>query len=94
MKTPKYAIVQHSAGAAPRLNPEFAAGLESRGVNLREATKVVHAGGVVFDSYMEAEDYVEAEQYPPAAGFSLIPQAPGRFSEVAIDGLPVYIPKG
>lgn len=92
MTLPSYTVVLHSA-AGYKGDPTFAAGLETRGVTRAQAAKVAKAGGVVFPSYGMAEDYAMAEQYPPTVA-GLIPAAPGKFSTVKIDGLPVYVPKG
>lgn len=61
--------------------------------------KVENAGGVLFNSYKEAEDFCEHAMYPPGseplnAPFmaSLIPNAQGHFSPHTIDNLRIYIP--
>jgi hypothetical protein len=87
----QYAIVRHS-GYEYAGNRQFLQGLEMRSVRPAQAEKVLAVGGVVFDSYLEADDFCEAEMYPPTVK-GIIPDAPGVFSRVKIDGLSVYIPK-
>jgi hypothetical protein len=88
----QYTVVMHSA-AGYKGDPTFARGLESRSVTAAQAAAVTRRGGVVFDSYGDAEDYAFGAQYP-AAYIGLVPNAPGAFSAYKIDGLAVYVPKG
>lgn len=83
-----YTVVQHSA--FPK-NPQFEQGLESAYISDGKIRKVLNAGGLVFSSYMAAEDYAEAEMYPKEYG-GLIPSARGTFSTKTIDRRRIYIP--
>lgn len=89
-KKTKYAIVQHS-GWGYKKDPQFIRGLEVRAVSGKEIHAVEKAGGLLFDSYMAAQDFEDTAPYPP--GYTkLIPNAQGTFSNLTIDGLAVYIP--
>lgn len=85
----KYTVVQHSARGY-KGDGTFKQGLETRALSPADEKRVIAAGGLVFNSYIEAEDYCEEEQYPP--GSSLIPNAPGHFSKCQVSGLFVYVP--
>lgn len=85
-----YTIVQHSAWVGKR-DPDFQYALETRAVTKkREEDTIRGLGGVVFDDYTEADNWCMDEQYKGVDG--LIAKAPGSFSNVTIDGLPLYIP--
>lgn len=86
----KYTLVQHS-GFGYGEKPGFEHAVEEHSVTDREAEKVRKLGGVIFDSYEQAYDAAEHENYPPEVD-GVIPQAPGTFSKVLIDGLAVYLP--
>lgn len=88
---PKYTVVQHS-GFVANDDPDFAKGLESAAVNAKQEEKVWLAGGIVFDDYTAAENYADVEMYREVEG-GLIPQAPGKFADLVIDGRRVYMPK-
>lgn len=85
-----WTVVQHS-GYGYNKDYQFQRGLESRQLEKQsEATLVRKEGGQLFDDYMAVEDYCMAEMYPEdCVGFT--PQAPGRFSMKAIDGLRIYL---
>lgn len=89
-----HTVVQHS-GYGYKGDPQFIKGLESRTVDTRATLdRVKKAGGVLFHSYAQAEDYCMEEMYrtaPPGA-FTLTPQAPGEFSDRVVDGLRIYVP--
>ena len=86
----KYVVVQHS-GYEYGGKEEFQQGLETRRITrISDLKKVLAAGGKVFDSYFEAEEYALEEMYKGVEG--LIPNAPGRFSDKTIDDLAIYIP--
>jgi len=88
----KYTVVQHSAVTTG--DPQFEHGLESAAVHSSKGeAKILNAGGRIFDTYGEAEDYAEQEQYP--ADYSgLIPHAPGTFAtRVRLGGRALYIPQ-
>ena len=94
MTTPNehgYTLVQHSGVTTG--HAEFTHGLESRRIATQAERQLIErAGGVVFDTYQQAEAYAEAEQYPPGHD-GLIPAAPGHFSKYGFDDSPpFYIP--
>lgn len=94
MTTPLYTVVQHSAWTAKQ-DPQFERGLEVASINDRQAEKVRALGGLVFDSWVEADDWADAEMYPE--GYTLLtPIAPGTFTKhniAKIEGRPIYVPK-
>jgi len=86
----RYTVVQHSASL--KGNGQFERGLETRAVDTRaKVQRVQRAGGVIFDSYMQAEDFAYAEQYPPGY-YGLVPEAQGEFAKSVVDGLRIYVP--
>jgi hypothetical protein len=90
-----WTIVQHSAFGYGG-NPEFEHAIEVRELGQeepfkRELGRVLLAGGIVFDDYMNAIAFEHSEGYPPGTE-GIIPAAPGRFAEEKIDGLAVYVP--
>ena len=89
--TEKWTLVQHS-GYSYGHDPGFKAGLELRSV-LRKAEqqKILKAGGLLFDSYQEAEEMSEKLMYPEGYD-GIYPRFRGTFSEYQIDGSPVAIP--
>lgn len=87
----KWAIVQHSAVAA-KGDMTFERALETRMVSKdADARKVEKAGGILFDSYADAEDFTEVAMYPPGND-GLIPNVLGKFSDETLDGMRIYIP--
>ena len=85
-----HAVVQHSAFGY-KSDPTFAHALETRTVTAAQGRKVLAAGGRVFPTYTEAEDFAEQEHYPTGyEGF--YPRASGTFVSLKIDGLAVYVP--
>tara|TARA_R100001530_G_scaffold9271_2_gene9385 strand:+ start:1982 stop:2413 length:432 start_codon:yes stop_codon:yes gene_type:complete len=88
-----HTVVQHSAYGYGPSDPQFAQGLESRHLETKaQRAAVEKAGGILFDSYLAAEEFADAEQYPD--GYEgMTPIAPGAFARTKIDGLKVYIPK-
>lgn len=86
-----YAIVQHSAFGY-KGDSVFQQALESRSVVSRsQIAEIRKVGGLMFDTYMEAEDFCDDAMYPETLN-DLIPQAKGTFAAYQIDGLAVYIP--
>lgn len=86
-----WVIVQHS-GYGYTGKAGFERAVETRGLQTNaERTKVEKAGGVVFATYMEAEDFTEKANYPEDNS-SIYPAAKGTFSEKTLDGLRIYIP--
>lgn len=91
MPTGKYTVVQHSAYGYKR-DPQFQKGLESRALlNASFIRTVERAGGLIFDSYEEAERFAEKAQYPDDYR-GLTPNAQGTFADQHIDGLKIYVP--
>lgn len=89
----KYTVVQHS-GFGYGNKPEFAKGLEVRTVATKaEQDIVVRAGGVLFDTYGQADEFCDRAMYPgEREGLDLVPRARGTFSETKVDSLRVYLP--
>jgi hypothetical protein len=88
----KYTIVQHS-GVQGFDVALWEHAVQSVGLSgAREESHVRLVGGVVFDSYLEAETYAEEQNYPDDGYTGLICRAPGTFSLTKIGGLRVYIP--
>jgi hypothetical protein len=86
-----YVIVQHS-GCGYAGNLGFQHGLEPRILNTRQEYELVRrVGGLIFDSWEDAEAFVDREQYPPGLQ-GVYPLAPGGFSGTEIDGLRIYLP--
>ena len=86
-----YTIVQHS-GYGYGDNTQFENGLEPRNIERKsQFMRVMSEGGVVFDNWMDAEDYCEHEMYPSDYK-GLIQNAPGHFCAFKIDNLRLYIP--
>jgi hypothetical protein len=87
----QYTIVQH-AGYAIGKDPQFCRGVQSaRVVQEAQLAAVERAGGRVFRSLSEAENYCSRQNYP--MGYhGLQPVAEGRFSDEHIEGQPIYIP--
>ena len=95
----KYTVVQHS-GFGYGSDPQFQHGLESRSVLTKaERERVTKAGGLLFDTYTEAEDFAADAMYGTfkddpgnTRTFDLTPRAKGTFSDKKVDGLRIYIP--
>jgi hypothetical protein len=89
--TNKWTVVQHS-GYGYKGNPQFEHAVEVRQLhNLGELRLVERVGGMVLDSYMDAEAFAERANYRPS-NKGIIPNAMGTFSKLQIDGLKIYIP--
>jgi hypothetical protein len=90
-KEEKWTLVQHS-GFGYGQKPEFRAAVETREVTGKTLEKVKRAGGVLFDSYGEAEDASDRENYPPGTS-GLVPNARGAFhTKLEVDQLRLYLP--
>ena len=90
----KYTVVQHS-GYGYGNNTQFMYGLESRSLTTdNQLNKVIKAGGMVFNTYSEAEDYADFASYPKDYN-GLTPRANqfGSFSRMKIDKLRIFVPK-
>jgi hypothetical protein len=91
MTTNKWTIVQHS-GYGYKRNPQFQHAVEVRKTeSAAEERRVEKAGGILFDTYMEAENFAERANYP-VGHVGIIPDARGTFSVWVIDDLHIYIP--
>jgi len=89
---PVWVAVQHSAFGYNN-DPTFLRGLETRSIDRRKQldTALKH-GAVVFDDYIEAEDYCDAEMYPDEST-ALVPRARGTFiPHYKVDMLMIYVP--
>ena len=87
----KWTVVQHS-GYGYTHKPGFEHAVETRAITtVGELKRVERSGGVVFDSYLLAEDFAEKADFP-ADYKGLYPQARGTFSSQMIDGLRIYKP--
>lgn len=87
----KWTVVQHSGFGFNR-DETFSRSLESRMVSGRKSEDaVIKAGGILFDSYGEAEDFAELAMYPPGND-GIIGNCQGTFANEDIDGLRIYIP--
>ena len=88
----KFTLVQHSGyGYGGKLEFVRAVQIQTL-VQKRLVEQVLKAGGVVFDSMLEADEREYAENYPDREYGGLIPHVLGRFSDKKIDGLRIYIP--
>jgi hypothetical protein len=87
----KWTVVQHS-GYGYKGNPQFQQAVETRQLHtIGELRRVEQSGGVVFDSYLLAEEFAERANYP-ADYKGIIPDARGTFSSQTIDQLRIYKP--
>ena len=85
-------LVQHS-GYGYGNKPQFQRAVETREVRTkREQDAVLRAGGVLFETYSEAENAAEKENYPPDVE-GIVPSVRGSFSSTKLDQLAIYIPK-
>ena len=86
-----WTVVQHSAVLTR--HAEFVRGLETAIVdNAKDRNAIRKAGGLLFDTWVEADDYAEEEMFREVPE-GLIPRAPGTFASHKIDGLAVYVPR-
>ena len=87
----KWTVVQHS-GYGYAQKPGFKQAVETRALStVGEVRRVERSGGVVFDSYLLAEEFAEKANFP-ADYKGLYPKARGTFSSQMIDGLRIYQP--
>lgn len=87
----KWTVVQHS-GFGYAHDRQFEHAVESRNVaTKKEQEMVLKVGGLLFDTYGQAEDFCEEANYP-ADHVGLIPDVQGTFADKDVDGLKVYIP--
>jgi len=86
-----WTIVQHSAyGNGGK--PGFVQATETRIVlTPRERRLVEESGGLLFESYVEAEEFSEQANYPQGHE-GLYSQRRGKFSQRDIDGPRIYLP--
>lgn len=87
-----WTIVQHS-GYGYANKPGFERGLETRHITTAtERNTVKKAGGLLLDSYVEAEALAMEQMYPEDGSGGLYPLAGGSFSTVQIDSLAIWLP--
>ena len=90
----KWTIVQHSGfGYGNKVG--FKYGLEPRSLKTKASqNRVIKAGGVLYESYMAADDAAEGFMYPPGHR-SIYPNCRpfGGFGRAKVDGLRLFIPK-
>lgn len=95
MSNERWTVVQHS-GYGYSDNPQFQQGLETRECGAKEAAKVEKVGGILFDSYGDAEDFAMKAMYPDGddapLSLGILPNAQGTFSDQTVDGLRIYVP--
>jgi hypothetical protein len=90
LKDFKHTLVQHS-GFGYGSKVAFYKGVETRTLETgMDVLRVAVAGGLIYNSYAEAEDAAEAENYPEEHT-GIIPCVEGTFADLEIDGLRVYI---
>lgn len=86
-----WTLVQHS-GYGYAGKDGFRHAVEVRAVRLKGEKELVEkAGGLLFGSHREANDFEENANYPEGAQ-GIYPQAKGTFSSKEIDGLRIYVP--
>lgn len=93
LKDEKWTLVQHSAYGYQE-KPGWEKAVETRRITTEaELKRVQEAGGMVFDSYNEADDQEYKSNYPQGAGDTLTyPEVKGTFSDKELDGLRIYVP--
>lgn len=88
----KWTVVQHS-GYGYGGHPGFAKAIETRQLdNLADQTKVLRAGGLLFNTWQEADAYETKVNCGGDDKGLPYPEAPGTFSDFEIDGLRIYLP--
>lgn len=91
MTTHVYTLVQHS-GYVVGKDPSFARAVEYRGITPAVAERVRKYGGVILNTYEEADNAEYDENYPPEVA-GIIPRVRGTFDPIhKIQGSPLYIP--
>jgi hypothetical protein len=89
--TRKWTIVQHS-GYGYAGKPGFERAVETRQVpTLAEQKKVEKVGGILFESYSQAEAFAEKANHPKGHT-DIYPGVQGSFAATSVDELRVYIP--
>lgn len=84
-----YAIVQHSGFSTG--HAEFEHAVEVRIASTAAEIRAVKAvGGLLFETWKEADEFCDKANYPDDEG--LIPHAQGTFSHRKVDGLAIYQP--
>ena len=98
LKEQKWTLVQHSAYGYQE-KPGWDKAVETRMITTdAELKRVESVGGMVFDSYSEADNQEYKSNYPdgveiPGQPFQLTyPEVKGTFSDKELDGLRIYIP--
>lgn len=89
-KATKYTLVQHSGyGYGGKLG--FRLAVEVRQIEGKEIERVEKAGGVLFDTFREADEAENRENYPPGVE-GIYPRVRGRFHKTKVDQLAIYLP--
>ncbi len=88
-----WTIVRHSAWGY-KSDGTFKRAVQSAHVStISERRRVETAGGVIFASYLEAEEFCEKANYRDGLIEGLIPNVEGRFSlDQALASLEIYVP--
>jgi hypothetical protein len=89
----KWTLVQHSAYGYGE-KPGWEKAVETRQITTpAELKRVQDAGGMIFDSYGEADDQEMKSNYPEGTGDKIMyPSVLGTFSDKQLDGLKIYVP--
>jgi hypothetical protein len=93
LRVDRWTLVQHSAFGYQK-KPGWDKGVEMCQIMFeRELLDVTNEGGMIFESYEDADDAEMKENYPEGTGKSIMyPCVNGTFSDKMIDGLRIYIP--
>lgn len=86
----KYTLVRHS-GYPVGGNPQFEYATEEEAVGASELAAVNRAGGVIYNSYVEAHNASFNANYPPEIE-GLIPRCKGTF--VKVGRFDLFVPDG
>jgi len=93
LKVERWTLVQHS-GFGYAEKPGWEHAVETRRITTeRELLDVTNEGGMIFESYNDADTAEYKENYPEGAGDRLTyPEVKGTFSDKLLDGLKIYVP--
>lgn len=88
----KWTLVQHS-GYGFGGDTQFIRAVEIASIETKkEIDTIEKLGGLIFDSYIDADEAEYAENYPDPNDQSIIPNCRGTFARAKISGLKIYIP--
>lgn len=93
LKVERWTLVQHSAYGYQE-KPGWEKAVETKMISTgKELVDVTNEGGLVLESYNEADEREMQENYPDLAGAALTyPRVKGTFSNKTLDGLRIYVP--